>query len=93
MPDWPLDLDLEYMKVVCAPYGGPIAATRDPNQIVPIKGTSKPVIRIFDTVGQELGKIWVRGDPSLYLAIYFILVKVILQTCSRLNIKENKFFR
>ncbi|XP_065372038.1 vacuolar protein sorting-associated protein 16 homolog [Calliphora vicina] len=57
-PDWPLDLDLEYMKVVCAPYGGPLAVTRDPNQIVPIKGTAKPVIRIFDTVGQELGKIW-----------------------------------
>uniref|UniRef100_A0A1A9UWX3 Vacuolar protein sorting-associated protein 16 homolog n=1 Tax=Glossina austeni TaxID=7395 RepID=A0A1A9UWX3_GLOAU len=57
-PDWPIDLDLEYMKVVCAPYGGPIAVTRDPQQIVPIKGTAKPVIRIFDTAGQELSKIW-----------------------------------
>lgn len=47
------------MKVVCAPYGGPIAVTRDPQQIVPIKGTAKPVIRIFDTAGQELSKIWV----------------------------------
>ena len=62
MPDWPLDLDLEYMKVVCAPYGGPIAVTRDPTQIVPIKGSAKPVIRIFDTAGLELGKIWVSPD-------------------------------
>ncbi|XP_075148026.1 vacuolar protein sorting 16 [Haematobia irritans] len=57
-PEWPLDLDLEYMTVACAPYGGPIAVTRDPNKIVPVKGTAKPVIRILDTAGQELGKIW-----------------------------------
>ena len=90
MPDWPLDLDLEYMKVVCAPYGGPIAATRDPNQIVPIKGTSKPVIRIFDTVGQELGKIWVRGDPSLFIYLFHISKGVILYTSSRLYIKTEQ---
>lgn len=47
------------MSVACAPYGGPVAVTRDPNKIVPVKGTAKPVIRIFDTAGQELGKIWV----------------------------------
>lgn len=74
MPDWPLDLDLEYMKVVCAPYGGPIATTRDPNQIVPIKGTAKPVIRIFDTAGQEQGKIWVRNNSYNIVPFYVIVL-------------------
>lgn len=56
------------MKVVCAPYGGPLAVTRDPNQIVPVKGTAKPVIRIFDSVGQELGKIWASLKKFLFFS-------------------------
>ncbi|XP_067617235.1 vacuolar protein sorting-associated protein 16 homolog [Eurosta solidaginis] len=61
-PDWPLDVDLEYMHVVGAPFGGPLAMMRDPKQIVPIKGSGKPMIRIFDTAGLEFGKIlWNHG--------------------------------
>ncbi|KAH8382576.1 hypothetical protein KR009_004161 [Drosophila setifemur] len=61
-PDWPLDLDLEYMLVVAAPYGGPLAATRDPTKLVPVKGTARPMVRIFDTTGRETGHIlWNHG--------------------------------
>ncbi|XP_017058779.1 vacuolar protein sorting-associated protein 16 homolog [Drosophila ficusphila] len=61
-PDWPLDLDLEYMLVEAAPYGGPLAATRDPTKLVPVKGTARPMIRIFDTTGRETGHIlWNHG--------------------------------
>ncbi|XP_064535512.1 vacuolar protein sorting-associated protein 16 homolog [Drosophila montana] len=61
-PDWPIDLDLEYMQVVAAPYGGPLAAIRDATKLVPVKGTSRPMIRIFDTTGREMGHIlWNHG--------------------------------
>lgn len=58
-PDWPLDLDLEYMWVEVAPYGGPLAVTRDPTKLVPVKGNARPMIRIFDTTGREMGHILV----------------------------------
>ncbi|XP_030369960.1 vacuolar protein sorting-associated protein 16 homolog [Scaptodrosophila lebanonensis] len=62
-PDWPIDLDLEYMQVVVAPYGGPLAAIRDRTKVGPVKGSAKPIIRILDTTGQELGKIlWNHGN-------------------------------
>nr|AOM63317.1 vacuolar protein sorting 16A [Drosophila melanogaster] len=61
-PDWPLDLDLEYMWVEVAPYGGPLAVTRDPTKLVPVKGNARPMIRIFDTTGREMGHIlWNHG--------------------------------
>ncbi|ALC48042.1 Vps16A [Drosophila busckii] len=61
-PKWPIDFDLEYMQVVAAPYGGPIAAIRDVTKLVPVKGSFKPMIRIFDTSGHELGHIlWNHG--------------------------------
>ncbi|SPP80809.1 vacuolar protein sorting-associated protein 16 homolog [Drosophila guanche] len=61
-PDWPLDLDLEYMQVAAAPYGGPLAAIRDPTKLVPVKGTARPMVRIFDTTGKETGHIlWNHG--------------------------------
>lgn len=59
MPEWPLDIDLEYMLVACAPFGGPVAITRDPMQIVPLKGPTKIYIRILNTAGEELAIIWV----------------------------------
>ncbi|XP_017122816.1 vacuolar protein sorting-associated protein 16 homolog [Drosophila elegans] len=61
-PDWPLDLDLEYMVVEAAPYGGPLATTRDPTKLVPVKGNARPMIRIFDTAGTETGHLlWNHG--------------------------------
>ncbi|EDV90801.1 vacuolar protein sorting-associated protein 16 homolog [Drosophila grimshawi] len=61
-PDWPNDLDLEYMQVVASPYGGPLAVIRDTTKLVPVRGTSRPMIRIFDTSGNETGHIlWNHG--------------------------------
>ncbi|XP_017088606.2 vacuolar protein sorting-associated protein 16 homolog [Drosophila bipectinata] len=61
-PDWPLDLELEYMLLAAAPYGGPLAVTRDTTKLVPVKGSSRPMIRIFDTTGKETGHIlWNHG--------------------------------
>lgn len=58
-PEWPIDIDLEYMQVAAAPYGGPIATIRDATKLVPVKGTSRSMIRIFDTSGNELGHVLV----------------------------------
>ncbi|XP_034487688.1 vacuolar protein sorting-associated protein 16 homolog [Drosophila innubila] len=61
-PNWPIDIDLEYMHVVAAPYGGPLAAIRDSAKVVPVKGISRSMIRIFDTSGNETGHIlWNHG--------------------------------
>ncbi|XP_037955262.1 vacuolar protein sorting-associated protein 16 homolog [Teleopsis dalmanni] len=61
-PDWPWGMELDYMQVFGAPFGGPIAAIRDPTQIVPVKGSAKPIIRLFNTAGEELGNIsWNHG--------------------------------
>ncbi|XP_017856244.1 PREDICTED: vacuolar protein sorting-associated protein 16 homolog isoform X1 [Drosophila arizonae] len=61
-PDWPIDFDLEYMQVAVAPYGGPLAAIRDATKLVPVKGAARPMIRIFDTSGNETGHIlWNHG--------------------------------
>lgn len=58
-PEWPIDIDLEYMQVAAAPYGGPLATIRDPLKLVQVKGTSRSMIRIFDTTGNEMGHILV----------------------------------
>lgn len=55
------------MKVYGAPFGGPLAIIRDSTQIVPIKGTVKPVIRIFDTSGNELSRISVNSQILNFL--------------------------
>ncbi|KAH8311776.1 hypothetical protein KR044_008047, partial [Drosophila immigrans] len=61
-PDWPIDIDLEYMQLVAAPYGGPLAIIRDPVKLVPVQGNSRSMIRIFDTTGNETGHIlWNHG--------------------------------
>ncbi|XP_062127143.1 vacuolar protein sorting-associated protein 16 homolog [Drosophila sulfurigaster albostrigata] len=61
-PDWPIDIDLEYMQLVAAPYGGPLAVIRDAVQLVPVQGSSRSMIRIFDTTGNETGHIlWNHG--------------------------------
>lgn len=70
MPEWPIDVDLEYMLVACAPFGGPVAITRDPMQIVPLKGPPKISIRIFNTAGAELAIIWVSCCKDLTRLIH-----------------------
>lgn len=59
-PEWPLDIDLDFMQVVCAPFGGPVAMIRDPLQNIVLKGSTKISIHIFNIAGGELGTIWVK---------------------------------
>ncbi|KAH8407221.1 hypothetical protein KR222_010889 [Zaprionus bogoriensis] len=63
-PDWPIDIDLEYMLVAAAPYGGPLAVIRDPAKLVPVKGSSRSMIRILDTTGNEMGQIMVSNGSE-----------------------------
>lgn len=80
IPEFPLDIDLEYMQVVCAPFGGPIAMIRDPLQTVPMKGSIKFSIRIFNTAGEELSTIWVCCYFYMKLLIYVTLFAYIVET-------------
>lgn len=57
--DWPLDIELEQMCVVGAPFGGPIAIVRDQKQIIPLKGSTKPLIRIINSAGTLISTITV----------------------------------
>lgn len=63
-PEWPTDIELEYMQIAAAPYGGPLATIRDARKLVPVKGTYQDVIRIFDTTGTEMGHIPVSNFES-----------------------------
>ncbi|XP_059053540.1 vacuolar protein sorting-associated protein 16 homolog [Achroia grisella] len=59
---WAMDEGLENMLVCGAPYGGPIAMVRDRKQFVRIVTTSKPVITIYNCVGNIISKIlWNSG--------------------------------
>ncbi|XP_046967417.1 vacuolar protein sorting-associated protein 16 homolog [Vanessa cardui] len=59
---WSMDEGLGNMIVSGAPYGGPIAVVRDRKQFVRIMTTSKPVITIYNGVGNIISKIlWNNG--------------------------------
>lgn len=74
-PEWPSDIQLEYMQVVAAPFGGPVATIRDPTKVVPVKGNVQDTIRIFDTSGKEMGHIlvsnWKYKCESLFIIYFF----------------------
>ncbi|XP_055851662.1 vacuolar protein sorting-associated protein 16 homolog isoform X1 [Episyrphus balteatus] len=60
--NWPMDVNLDYMRVYAAPFGGPIAVIRDFSQIAPVKGNAKIEIKTFDSSGTLLGTIlWNHG--------------------------------
>ncbi|XP_055906009.1 vacuolar protein sorting-associated protein 16 homolog [Eupeodes corollae] len=60
--NWPNDVNLDYMRVYAAPFGGPIAVIRDFAQIAPVKGNAKVEIKTFDSSGLLLGIImWNHG--------------------------------
>lgn len=59
--DFPENLNLEQMNVFAAPYGGPIAITKDPKQVTKAGSQAKPVIQIFTSSGHKIGTINVRG--------------------------------
>lgn len=54
-----MDEGLGNMIVSGAPYGGPIAVVRDRKQFVRIMTNSKPVITIYNCVGNTISKILV----------------------------------
>lgn len=45
--------------VVAAPYGGPIAITRDPKKFVKVQGATKPIILLYTSSGKLTAKIQV----------------------------------
>ncbi|KAJ2947401.1 hypothetical protein O0L34_g17178 [Tuta absoluta] len=60
--NWEMDEGLDNMIVSGAPYGGPIAVTRDKTKYVKILSTSKPVITIYNCVGNVISKLlWNSG--------------------------------
>ncbi|XP_078037953.1 vacuolar protein sorting 16 [Augochlora pura] len=49
--------------LVAAPYGGPIAITRDPKKFVKVHGSSKPVIYMYTSAGKLTAKLqWSGGQ-------------------------------
>lgn len=58
--NWAMDEGLDNMVVSGAPYGGPIAIIRDRKQFVRIMSSAKPVITIYNCVGNVITKILVR---------------------------------
>lgn len=57
--NWSMDEGLDSMIVSGAPYGGPIAVVRDRNKFVRVMGNAKPVITIYNGVGNIISKILV----------------------------------
>ncbi|CAH1635593.1 unnamed protein product [Spodoptera littoralis] len=61
--NWSMDDGLENMIVSGAQYGGPMAVVRDRKQFVRITGAAKPVITIYNGVGNVISKIlWNSGE-------------------------------
>lgn len=71
--DFPDDIgSLETMKVFAAPFGGPIAITRDPGQLRKAGSSNKPVIFIFSSSGNLISKINVSNHLFLVSIQYNI---------------------
>lgn len=56
------NINLEHMNVYAAPYGGPIAITKDPKQFTKAGVNVKPVIHIFTSSGRKIGTINVNNN-------------------------------
>lgn len=49
--------------LVAAPYGGPIAVTRNPNKLVKVQGAGKPIISIYSASGKLIASLqWNSGQ-------------------------------
>ncbi|XP_014676105.1 PREDICTED: vacuolar protein sorting-associated protein 16 homolog [Priapulus caudatus] len=59
---WVEQVDPSKVLIVAAPYGGPIAVTRDDSKIVKVQGSTKKVIFIYSAAGQKLSEfVWNSG--------------------------------
>ncbi|CRK93076.1 CLUMA_CG006503, isoform A [Clunio marinus] len=60
--EFPENINLEHMNVFAAPYGGPIAITKNMKQLTKTGSSSKPIIYIFTCSGHLLSSInWNSG--------------------------------
>ncbi|XP_046392085.1 vacuolar protein sorting-associated protein 16 homolog [Ischnura elegans] len=60
---WLADASLDGRMVAAAPFGGPIALTRDRRQIVKVHGVGKPKVAIYSASGVLLGGfVWSGGQ-------------------------------
>jgi vacuolar protein sorting-associated protein 16 len=57
--DLPDNVNLEHMNVFAAPFGGPIAITKDPKKVAKANSSNKPVIQIFTSSGRLISTIHV----------------------------------
>lgn len=58
--EWPLEPDVQL--VAAAPFGGPVAATRDESKIVKVGGALRPEVCIYTAAGTPLAAFrWTRG--------------------------------
>lgn len=55
--EFPDEINLDQMKVFAAPFGGPIAITKDPGQVIKAGVSAKPVIFIYSSSGNLISKI------------------------------------
>lgn len=71
--NWSMDEGLDNMLVCGAPYGGPIAVVRDRKQFVRVVTQAKPVITIYNCVGNVITKILVCHFSYLTLSTFLLL--------------------
>lgn len=57
--EWIQNANLDNMLVIGAPYGGPIAITKNPTLFNQVPTSYKPIIKIFTSSGIPLGSITV----------------------------------
>lgn len=55
--EFPDNVNLDQMNVYAAPFGGPIAVTKDPKQMTKATASAKPVIYIFTSSGHLISTI------------------------------------
>lgn len=82
-----MDDGLENMIVSGAQYGGPMAVVRDRKQFVRITGAAKPVITIYNGVGNVISKILVSILTTTYTTLQLSLMGVSRNYGSSIAIK------
>lgn len=58
--DWGGGINLADFMVAAAPYGGPLALTRDETKFTKTQQTGKPIIFVFSASGRKISSFKVR---------------------------------
>lgn len=69
--EWPIETELEKMRIFASTYAGPIAIIRDSKQIVKVVGSAKPTIRIFTCSGHLISSFQVN---QYFQPLHFIIL-------------------